>query len=64
MGIEFGVESLEEMCDLMCNNRLPRRRAKNGMDSVSVGVLYRGGVDARCVPVDGMERVTERKEEE
>jgi hypothetical protein len=37
-------------------------RAKNGVDSVSAGVMHRGGVDARCVPVDGVERDAERKE--
>lgn len=28
MGKEFVVESLEDMCSLMCDNYLPRRRGK------------------------------------
>ena len=32
MGAEFVVESLDDMCDLMCNNRIPKRRKK--MDRV------------------------------
>lgn len=28
MGIEIQVNSLEEMCDLMCDNRLPQRGEK------------------------------------
>ena len=39
-------------------------RSKNGVDSVSVRAMHRGGVDARCVPVDGVERDAERKEKE
>ena len=26
MGIEFTVNSLEEMCDLMCDNKVPERK--------------------------------------
>lgn len=26
MGIVVDINSLEEMCDLMCNNRLPRQK--------------------------------------
>lgn len=33
MGLEIQVNSLEEMCDLMCNNILPKRNAKENKDS-------------------------------
>ena len=26
MGIEIEVNTLEEMCDLMCNNKLPKQK--------------------------------------
>lgn len=32
MGIEIEVNSLEEMCDLMCYNKLPRRRSRMTRD--------------------------------
>ena len=36
MGMEFKVNSLEEMCDLMCGNVVPKKRkSKKGMRSVS-----------------------------
>ena len=27
MGMEFTVSSLEEMCDLMCDNKIPKKRS-------------------------------------
>lgn len=33
MGLEIQVNSLEEMCDLMCNNILPKRNVKETKDS-------------------------------
>ena len=32
MGAEFVIDNLEDMCNLMCNNQMPRR--KKGMDKV------------------------------
>ena len=29
MGIEIEVNTLEDMCDLMCYNKLPRREKQN-----------------------------------
>ena len=31
MGAEFVVESLEELCDLMCNNVIPKKKEKRSM---------------------------------
>lgn len=28
MGMTFVIDSLEEMCDLMCDNKIPRREAR------------------------------------
>lgn len=35
MGLEIQVNSLEEMCDLMCNNALPKRNVKETKDSIN-----------------------------
>lgn len=35
MGIEIQINSLEEMCDLMCNNILPKRNVKENKDSIN-----------------------------
>lgn len=32
MGAEFVIDNLDDMCNLMCNNQMPRR--KKGMDKV------------------------------
>lgn len=32
MGAEFVIDNLEDMCNLMCNNQMPRRKKK--MDKV------------------------------
>lgn len=37
MGKTFTIDSLEEMCDLMCNNRLPRK-----MKRIVPSDIYRG----------------------
>lgn len=29
MGMEFQVETLEDMCDLMCGNHIPAKKRKN-----------------------------------
>lgn len=28
MGMEIQIDSLEDMCELMCNNRIPKRRER------------------------------------
>ena len=32
MGLEIEVDSLEDMCALMCDNRLPRKRKKKNKE--------------------------------
>lgn len=32
MGLEIEVNSMEEMCDLMCNNQLPTKKRKKNMN--------------------------------
>lgn len=37
MGMEFTVDTLEDMCDLMCLNRIPKRRKNEYSDDNSQG---------------------------
>lgn len=33
MGMEIEITTMDEMCDLMCNNRLPRKRKKKRQET-------------------------------
>ena len=37
MGMEFTVDTLEDMCDLMCLNRIPKRRKNEYSDDSGQG---------------------------
>ena len=55
MGAEFVVESLEDMCDLMCNNKIPGRRKE--MDKVLYDVrVYANDVVERLIALKDMNR--------
>lgn len=48
MGMEIAVDNMDDLCDLMCNNRLPGRKRK--MDRVIYDVrIYANGVVDRLI---------------
>lgn len=49
MGIEIQIDSLEEMCDLMCDNRLPTRK-QGEKDHDKTGVLNICGGSENILP--------------
>ncbi len=53
MGMEITVNSMEEMCDLMCDNKLPKRRRA----SASIFDPFRKEIETWCnqgMPVNAM----------
>lgn len=42
MGAEFQVNSLEDMCEAMCNNNIPTQEQKNWIFTFGSGQLHEG----------------------
>lgn len=51
MGIEIQVNSLEEMCDLMCDNKLPTPKRKAWIFTFGCGREIYGGNAGKAVKV-------------
>ena len=57
MGMEIVVDSLEDMCDLMCNNKIPAKKEDKRMDKVMHDVrVYANDVVERLIALKDMNR--------
>lgn len=55
MGAEFIIDNMEDMCNLMCNNQLPKRREE--MDRIISDVrVYANDVVERLIALKDMNR--------
>ena len=55
MGIEIQVNSLDEMCDLMCYNKIPRKKVRKMKPKdeiqeafLTVGIVVRARIEELC----------------
>lgn len=49
MGIEAQIDTLEEMCDLMCDNKLPEEKSEEWIFTFGYGQQHAG----KCVRIKG-----------
>lgn len=63
MGMEIEVSSLEEMCDLMCSNKLPKKKSnkKEAQDNLVVFDDYREETGEQMVFIDLLDAIEDEE---
>ena len=61
MGVTVGVNSLDEMCDMMCNNKLPEEKEEEMMKNPCKNCNRRPNCPKVCFPLRDYNRALYKK---